>query len=1265
MSDTDRSAADPFGAIADEFVEAVRQGMRPSVEEFARRYPQHADEIREMLPALALMEQAKSVADTPGDGAKSSAPAGRAAAPPLRQLGDYEILREVGRGGMGVVYEAQQLSLGRHVAIKVLPTHALLDPRQLGRFHREAKAAARLHHTNIVPVFGVGEQDGQPYYVMQFIAGLGLDVVLDELRRLRHPRGKPAPTREDAPGGTTDGTCDASAAHVARSLVSGDFTTASGGHQPPDATHDRGGGAPRPPDTSAPVLLPGQSGGSTLSESGNQYWQSVARVGVQVADALAHAAGQGVLHRDIKPSNLLLDDTGNVWVTDFGLAKADDSYNLTQTGDIVGTLRYMAPERFSGQGDVRSDVYSLGLTLYEMLALRPAFDEVDRNKLFRQVMHDEPARPRKLNPGVPRDLETVVLKAIARDPAQRYQSPAEMADDLKRFVEDRPVRARRVGNAERFWRWCRRNPGIAVLGGALAAVLVLATAASLLAAGYFNRMRWSEAQAAQHERDAREVAEKAGDAERWERYRSNLAAASAALQLQKSDTARRALDAAPEQYRNWEWQYFHNQLDGATRVLPIPEWGRDFEEWPAIAVSPEGRQLATASTSHAVSLWDANSPAAQPAHVLRGHTRPISHLAFSPDGRQLATGSQDSIRLWDTATGRQLFELPTDASPTLAYSADGQRLLSNDIDGKYRLWDPTSGKLVAKVGDGSAHQKPRGVTFSPDGKRVAAAAGKEVRVYDAATGRHVATLGPLEWPVDDVSFSPDGKRISANRFDSPGPDTVYLWDADTGRLVARLTDHKARVSLAWSRDGTRLATATQHPENLIRLWDAADGKLLHTLPGHTNSPNDLSFSPDGTRLASAAMDQTARLWDVKTGAEVAVLRGHWAQIWTATFSPDSRRLVTSSEDHTMRLWDAANGELIAVLRGHSGSAYGYFTPDGSHLVSSSDDGTVRFWDLNLLERNGVLRGHTSFVYDVAFAPDGEQVASAAWDGTARLWDATTGRETAQLKHTKPYVTALSYSPDGRTLATANSSVGGTLWDLATHKPLLTVPTDPMPSNHGGVALGPDGKVLACTDYVRHLVLVYDTVARRQVAELHSDAPDAPDDHSGTGFVLLSPDGATLVTSANGGKVLLWDVATWKVRGSLPGFTAGAFRFAFSPDSRLLAVGARADNSLRLWDVPALQELASLHVGNPVYGLAFSPDGTRLAAGCRDNTIRLIDVATRKEVAELRGHTEYVHAVAWSPDGTRLVSGSGDATVRVWDSLSAQERMKRTEAKAPR
>jgi tetratricopeptide (TPR) repeat protein len=295
--------------------------------------------------------------------------------------------------------------------------------------------------------------------------------------------------------------------------------------------------------------MPGQKEPSARSDSGSQYWQSVAWVGIQVADALAHAASQGILHRDIKPSNLLLDETGNVWVTDFGLAKAaSDSDNLTHTGDVIGTLRYLAPERFNGQGDVRSDVYSLGLTLYELLVLRPAFDEVERSKLVKQVMYDEPARPRKLNPTVPRDLETVVLKAIARDPAHRYQSPADMADDLKRFVEDRPVRARRASEAEKLWRWCRRNPLPASL---LAAVLLVFLTG-------FAGTTWGLIEARRQEKIARD------EATEKERARQAEAEQRSAAEVQKE----KALQAAAaEKSANQQAQKRLTQVEKANEIL--------------------------------------------------------------------------------------------------------------------------------------------------------------------------------------------------------------------------------------------------------------------------------------------------------------------------------------------------------------------------------------------------------------------------------------------------------------------------------------------------------------------------------------------------------------------------------------------------------------------------------------------------------------------------------------------------------------------------
>ncbi len=360
MSHSD-SEADPLVDLAQEFADRYRRGERPSLSDYAGRYPEHAERIRRIFPAMVAMERLGSAEEWSG----TAAGAYRRPEPPLDRLGEYRILREIARGGMGVVYEAVQESLGRHVALKVLPFHRLVRESQLERFRREARAAARLHHSNIVPVFGVGESDGVHYYAMQYIQGQNLEVVLQEVRRLR---GLPAES-----WGAVDAAVGPGEEPGPRAALGGPRDRAVAVE--PVATEVRlrrrwppSGRARRSSSRAAPG-----SGSELAAQPEIQYVRSVARIGLQVAEALDYAHHQGVLHRDIKPANILLDTQGTAWVTDFGLAKADDSAELTNQGDIVGTLRYMAPERFGGRADRRSDVYGLGLTLYEMLTLRSAF----------------------------------------------------------------------------------------------------------------------------------------------------------------------------------------------------------------------------------------------------------------------------------------------------------------------------------------------------------------------------------------------------------------------------------------------------------------------------------------------------------------------------------------------------------------------------------------------------------------------------------------------------------------------------------------------------------------------------------------------------------------------------------------------------------------------------------------------------------------------------------------------------------------------------
>ena len=450
---------DPVEALADEFIARRRKGETPSLDEYVARCPGRAEEILELFPAIAAMERWK-----PRPGPPRERPGGG----PIRErIGEYRLIREIGRGGMGIVYEAEQASLGRRVAVKVLPGAGLLDDRATQRFLREAKTAGSLRHRNIVTVFAVGREDDLNYFVMPLIEGAGLDRVILELRE-RRIASFDAP---DAPGDDIVG--------VARTLVdrsrsgtpagSNGASTRSGLEVGP-ATH-----SPAPP-TGPPARRP-HGKGSRL-----RHWREIAGVGRQAAGALQHAHEQGVLHRDIKPANLLLDAEGVVWVADFGLAKAMSHDDLSRTGDLVGTLRYMAPERFRGACDARSDVYSLGLTLHELTTLRPAHDVPDRAELIRKIAEAEPTRPRELDPSIPLDLETVILKAIEPDPKRRYASAGELAEDLTRFADGLSVRARRAAPLERLARWVDRNRALAALGF-LSIVLALFS-------GFFFRLWW-------------------------------------------------------------------------------------------------------------------------------------------------------------------------------------------------------------------------------------------------------------------------------------------------------------------------------------------------------------------------------------------------------------------------------------------------------------------------------------------------------------------------------------------------------------------------------------------------------------------------------------------------------------------------------------------------------------------------------------------------------------------------------------------------------
>jgi eukaryotic-like serine/threonine-protein kinase len=469
----------PIEVLAEDFIRQRRQGNEQTVDEYASSHPELADDIRQMFPAIVAMEQVKAGMIESGDRPLELR------VDKLKQLGDYRILREIGRGSMGIVYEAEQQSLGRLVAVKVFPQQVIGDSRRLQRFRREARVAALLHHTNIVQVIGVGEQDGLSYYVMQLIRGVSLDRVIDQLRNpmTGEPVTDAAETETDEPTHSSVLFSAAAAAHAvlgrgfeAWSAPEGESTCAASlcpVQQPPGTDRDDSWQLVPIEDGDVPQHVSFTQGPpvDTLPHS-RSYWHSIAQIGIQVGEGLRYAHSHGTLHRDIKPSNLLLDPKGTVWITDFGVAKAVSHEQISQPGDIVGTLRYMPPEQLGGDCDARSDLYSLGLTLYELITLCPPFSDTSEDGLIRRKLNGDPTPLRKLQPRVPRDLETIVHKAIARVPDRRYQTADEFVDDLTRFIDGRPIRARRVYLTERLWRWSRRNPAIASLSTALLLVVL-------------------------------------------------------------------------------------------------------------------------------------------------------------------------------------------------------------------------------------------------------------------------------------------------------------------------------------------------------------------------------------------------------------------------------------------------------------------------------------------------------------------------------------------------------------------------------------------------------------------------------------------------------------------------------------------------------------------------------------------------------------------------------------------------------------------------
>ncbi len=1188
-----------FEQIAEEFAERFRRGEHPAISDYCAQYPEHAAEIRELFPALVMMEKIAPAASE----LRSADDVSAGNLPPPHcsdTFGDYRLIREIGRGGMGIVYEAEQISLGRHVAVKILPANCLGDRRQRDRFDREARAAARLHHTNIVPVFSVGRQEGLHYYVMQFIQGLGLDEVLDELRRMRGSTGSTASL--GSAGELRVSPRRALSVEVARSLCSGtrlgDTVRISAHPEPPaDATEpswsfdgrlDRD--LERSPADAARAASATEVGrlsdrfslsSSTAPVAGDRavplssstlrqtYWQSVARIGVQVAGALQYAHEQGILHRDIKPANLLLDLHGTVWVTDFGLAKASETDNLTRPEDLLGTLRYMPPEAFDGRSDPRSDVYALGLTLYELLSLTPAFSAADRPSLIKLVTTGEPARLEQLDREIPGDLVTVVHKAIERDPALRYQTAGELAAELQRFLDDLPVRARRISIVARVRRWARRNRAVALLSAlALALVVTVAVVSSV---------SWYRVSHALNDSESARRSAVAAQTTARDRLWESLAAQARAIRMsgqpgQHSDAIQAIKEAlklplpvgrSRDELRNEAIAAFclpELQVDRELDVLPA---GSTF-----LALDSAFTRFARGDEAGNVIVSRIADGFEEVRVKVDGAVAGYDGLRFSAGGNFLhvryLTPVENVGRCWDLRTSPPIPILDHDGGP-FAFQPKGPLCAAAFADGSVKIIELESGAERRRLPGAIDNSGAWMMEWNPQQPQLAIVSGSLLRILDVETGQIQVTKSSERDQFGDIDWHPGGRQIAVS---TSHAHQILLLDARSGETVRTFEGHKTRgIVMRFNHRGDRLVSNDW--SSLLRLWDVNSGRQLLALPAGGTC---MQFSSDDLKLQVNATLPNARIFRCRSGSEFRTLthRSPYRNFGFNAFAQVSQngRLMAAASDSGLVLIDLISSRDVCTIPGQVTPLK--FANEDHDLWISGADG-LKSWPIQSEQEGspGIRIGPPHLISAVAtyaawgLSADTSVVAAPLYNEGALLLN----RKSESQFRLGPQrdVRASAVSPDGAWVATgshgAGADPGAHVWNAQTGAHIASLPVP--------------------------------------------------------GFcnVGFSPDGRWLMTT--GGRPRLWRVGTWvegPALGDLP-----CSNFAFSSDGSILALSDGSPGTIRLVHPETGTQFARLagHEPSRLMPMCFSADGGLLVTfGLESRAIHLFDVrAIRAQLRE--------------------------------------------------